>query len=145
MGTPNDLYRLLYTSECKIEGPADRRARAVHRITEQSRSNNRGQGLTGVLLYVQNSFIQVLEGPAEQLETTFERICCDFRHGSLRLVDLTPVKARLFADWDMALVEGATGEAICVTSEIEEISFLVGVNAREAMRQMRTLLDRVPA
>ncbi len=145
MTMTNNLYRLLYTSHCTIEGSADERARAVSQLADDAQSNNRARSLTGTLLYVQSSFIQVLEGSAEELETTFEKICCDFRHRSVMLIDLNPARERLFADWDMALLEGASGKRVSVSSELEEIQFLVGVNAREAMRQMRAVLNSVPA
>lgn len=46
-------------------------------------------------------FAQVLEGKREVLESTFERIQQDHRHGDVSLLVFEPVDARLFGEWSM--------------------------------------------
>lgn len=137
----SDLYRLLYTSRCTMEGSERERLSKVREIASASSANNVPAALTGSLLFIDGSFVQVLEGPAAELEAAFERICCDFRHDTVRLIDLVPVKERLFDKWDMAFLEGDTEQSIALRGDLQEIHFLVGVNAREAVKQMRSLLD----
>jgi hypothetical protein len=139
------LSRLLYVSRCAFgmqQGPA--RDAKVREIAAQAARRNAAVSLTGTLLYVNDSFVQVLEGPPKAVERTFEAICCDFRHEDVKLIDLVPVKERVFCDWNMAVL-GVDGETTLTTrDDLEEIRFLVGVNAREAVGQMRRLLASEP-
>jgi hypothetical protein len=135
------LNRLLYVSRCALrEQGAEREAR-VRQITADAAARNVATSLTGSLLYVNDSFVQVLEGPAEAVERTFEAICCDFRHVEVKLIDLVPVKARAFSDWNMAYLGANAETTLKMRDDLEEVRFLVGVNAREAVRQMRHLLE----
>ena len=70
-------------------------------ILQQSRQHNTQHGITGVLLYVNGSIIQVLEGKKEVVEALYQRIVQDQRHtGVTRIVD-QPITKRLFANWTM--------------------------------------------
>lgn len=70
-------------------------------ILEASRRNNPSCDVTGMLLFADGNFFQVLEGPAEAVQTTFARIGGDPRHnGIIRLLE-APIEARNFPDWTM--------------------------------------------
>lgn len=58
--------------------------------------------LTGLLLYKDGNIMQVLEGPAQNVETVFERIKQDPRHKGLIVLLKEPIPARNFPDWGMA-------------------------------------------
>lgn len=135
------LSRLLYTSQCTLDDSDPNRMAAVHEIAEAASAANIINGLTGSLIYVDNEFIQVLEGRADQIETIFERICCDFRHRDVRLIDLVPIKERLFSEWGMALLSDDKDTVVGTNGNLEEIRLMVGVNAREAIHQIRNTLD----
>ncbi len=70
-------------------------------ILEQSRRNNARYGITGVLLYVRGSIIQVLEGEKELLEALYGRIEQDQRHKNVSRVISKPITDRLFSQWSM--------------------------------------------
>ena len=92
------LYRLVYTS-ARASNCDDRN---IDLILEASRRNNRKLNITGVLLYTDTRFIQILEGPHEHILTLYEKILKDNRHvGSLRRF-CEPVATRHFSDWNMA-------------------------------------------
>ena len=141
------LIRLLYVSRCAlgVEGPA--RDAKVREIAAQSVRRNAAAQLSGSLVYIKDSFVQVLEGPAAAVERTFEAICCDFRHEDVKLIDLVPVKERVFPDWSMAFLGGDDQTSLAMRDDLEEVRFLVGINAREALSLMRRLLevDRIAA
>ena len=66
-----------------------------------SRKNNTMEGITGMLLYGNDHFIQLLEGNKEAVTRAFSRIEKDVRHHvEFRLAD-GPVSQRLFPDWSM--------------------------------------------
>jgi hypothetical protein len=70
-------------------------------ILTASRENNEAVGVTGMLLYCGQSFLQMLEGDADEVRTTYERIALDERHTNLRVLFDDAVPARLFPDWTM--------------------------------------------
>jgi hypothetical protein len=71
------------------------------RLLHQSRKNNGPREITGMLLYSDGNFLQVLEGPDAAVEQLLETITRDPRHkGMMELLrgDLTE---RQFPDWTM--------------------------------------------
>lgn len=134
------LTRLLYVSRCAM--PEDETTDAkVRAIAERSARRNVASQLTGSLLHIGNSFVQVLEGPSPSVERTFELICCDFRHEDVKLVDLVMTKERVFPKWNMAFLSTVSETAIPLRDDLEEIRFLVGINAREAVSLMRRVME----
>lgn len=138
------LFRLLYTSHQAIDprsetGPLP--DEEVKSIAELSAARNARADITGSLLIVEGQFIQILEGPYKSVEETFERICRDLRHHSIKLVDLVQVSERVFPEWSMAGIAGDAETRIGLNDEIAELRFLVGINASEAVLRMRALFD----
>ena len=70
-------------------------------LLEVSRRNNEKAGLSGMLLYAEGSFLQVLEGEPDALAARYERITVDDRHTSLRLLMDAVVEEPMFGDWSM--------------------------------------------
>ena len=139
------MHSLLYTSDVRLAGDEPAIAGQIDRLIANSARRNAEMGLSGVLIHVDGQFIQVLEGRIGVLETVFERICCDFRHANVRLVDLEPVDARLFADWGMACISADGCADLHLRDELAGIRYMVGVNAREAVGQIRSLLENARA
>jgi hypothetical protein len=70
-------------------------------ILTASRANNTCQHLTGMLLYGEGAFIQVLEGEADMLTQTYRAIEADSRHYNLIKMASGTIKKRNFAEWAM--------------------------------------------
>ncbi|WP_239804661.1 BLUF domain-containing protein [Croceicoccus hydrothermalis] len=134
------LYRLLYTSTA---APGDRPGETMVRdIVGASCARNRQTGVSGGLLFDGSKFVQVLEGPAASVESLFESICRDLRHVDVNLVDFSPIDTRMFGEWHMAFV-GPDHEIITgMESDRDEIAFLLGVDARKAVEQLRSLFEQ---
>ena len=66
-----------------------------------SQENNSRDGLTGMLLYGEGTFVQLLEGEVGALNETYERIKADQRHKNLSKLDEGVTELRLFPDWSM--------------------------------------------
>lgn len=98
------LIRVVYFSRNRIAGCDAEVARQIEDILAVSRANNARCGVTGALIYNDGVFGQVLEGPVEAVEETFERIQLDDRHGGVTLLDIAPIAARRFAVWSMGFV-----------------------------------------
>ena len=100
----SDLYRLVYASKNLLQGSDAEIAAAVSQILDASRRNNAGVAVTGALMFNAGAFAQVLEGPREGVENTFERIQCDPRHGDVTVLQCGLVESRTFTNWSMAFV-----------------------------------------
>jgi len=85
------------------------RSELLH-LLAQSRSNNLKNGVTGMLLYAEGSFFQVLEGEPGVVERLFETIRHDRRHRDVTLIIREPVAERTFGDWTMGYAEIEPGE-----------------------------------
>ena len=70
-------------------------------ILHQSRENNSQLGLTGMLLYYDGAFMQVLEGPEIAVRSLYERIRQDTRHHRITLLLEEYIPERNFPDWSM--------------------------------------------
>jgi len=70
-------------------------------LLEVSRRHNERDGLSGMLLYSSQSFLQVLEGEETVLRATYDRIQRDDRHQNLRLMMDADVATPMFPDWTM--------------------------------------------
>jgi len=70
-------------------------------ILESSVRHNREDEITGMLLYAGGNFLQVLEGPRDKVQQTYDRICLDPRHGNVMLLSEEEVPERHFANWSM--------------------------------------------
>ncbi len=70
-----------------------------------ARRNNSKIGVTGVLLYLDGSFLQVLEGHEENIETVFKRVEKDARHGNVMVLRRGEIEERSFAEWTMGFVD----------------------------------------
>lgn len=135
------LNRLLYASRSVSTAEGAARDAEINELATRSASRNAGAHLTGILLHVDDSFVQVLEGPMAAVERTFEAICCDFRHEDVKLIDLVPVKERVFPEWSMAALSAERETEVRLRDDLQEVRYMVGINAREAIREMRRLLD----
>lgn len=98
------LIRVAYISSNAIELDSDAMIDAINDILVVSQENNKKVGVTGALLFNQGFFGQILEGPTEAVEETFERIQNDDRHHSVTLLDAKPITELSFNNWSMGFV-----------------------------------------
>lgn len=105
------LTSLVYYSQNRILGSPELVFQEVRGILEVSRVNNARVGVTGALLFNSGCFAQVLEGPQNAVEETFERIQRDERHGEISLMSCGPITTRCFTNWSMAFVGASQFDA----------------------------------
>lgn len=92
-----DLEHLIYVSSAVGEPDA----RALEAILDSAVKHNRANAVTGMLLYKEGSFLQVLEGPADAIGETFGRVERDPRHHDVTVILREPIVARSFGEWQM--------------------------------------------
>ena len=76
----------------------------------EARARNLARGVSGILLYVEGSFFQVLEGEAAVVDPLFARIACDPRHSRVTMIMREPIARRAFDGWSMGFAELASAE-----------------------------------
>lgn len=91
------VHRLVYVS---MAAP-DLDESALDAILEVAREKNAERGITGFLLSLDGHFMQLLEGPTEAVQQTYQEICADSRHSNPVIVLQTQGKHRCFPDWRM--------------------------------------------
>ena len=70
-------------------------------ILKKSRENNAKLDVTGMLLYHEGNFMQVLEGEEDAVMALYHKIAQDPRHHMVMRIATRPIKARNFAEWEM--------------------------------------------
>ncbi|MGB3737169.1 MAG: BLUF domain-containing protein [Ilumatobacter sp.] len=91
------MRRIIYCSQATTDLSPDE----LVALLETSRRNNERDGLSGMLLYSSQSFLQTLEGASATVERTYDRIRADTRHDNLRLLLDDESAEPLFAEWTM--------------------------------------------
>jgi hypothetical protein len=113
--------RIVYVSRARGSDPHGDRAA----ILAVSRRNNGMDGITGILLAADGRYLQLIEGSAESVRATFDRIKLDPRHQDIVVIDEGEHLERLFGEWAMA---GLPNEA-----------------PADAVARLKRLLRNVPA
>ena len=67
-----------------------------------SRNNNPELGITGVLIVIGDVYVQLLEGPKENLWALMDFIREDSRHQGMEILAERMMETREFGDWAMA-------------------------------------------
>ena len=93
-----DLKRVIYVSEKTDSSDA-----SLAQIIDSSTKNNREIGVTGCLLSGSNSFLQLLEGPRQRIDSLYVTINADSRHKNVVMLTDEDIDERLFASWSMKL------------------------------------------
>ncbi len=64
-------------------------------------TNNAANNITGILLYAQQTFFQVLEGDEAVVNKVYEMIQKDKRHRDCTIIEIEKIKERAFPYWSM--------------------------------------------
>jgi hypothetical protein len=70
-------------------------------LLNHARAANARRGVTGMLVYSDGSFFQVIEGAQEVVEALLDRIALDPRHERLTRIIHEPIARRTFGEWTM--------------------------------------------
>jgi hypothetical protein len=94
------LIRLLYASRAAQPLSPE----AIEAILAQSRAHNPALGITGILCYGGDIFMQVLEGGRDAVNQLYKQIVCDERHRDVVMLHYEEIAERRFAGWTMGQV-----------------------------------------
>jgi Sensors of blue-light using FAD len=93
------LVRLLYCSRAVDPSPA-----AIESILSQSRQHNPITGITGILCYGGDIFLQAIEGGRMAVSELYGHIQKDPRHKDVALLHYEEITERRFGGWTMGQV-----------------------------------------
>lgn len=104
MLAPQPLYHIIYHS--LATGPDGLSPAALAGLLRQARAYNQAHRLTGLLLYAAptKEFVQVLEGPRDEVEAIYQKIAQDERHKHAFVLHEGTAASRMFPDWRMGFV-----------------------------------------
>ena len=141
---PHALYHLGYVSTEAFKFSEE----ALFALLSEARNANSDRDVTGLLLYREGSFYQVLEGSESAVMATFHDIEGDPRHKEVRILFNGETDAREFADWKMGFlnldgvdVEMLSGFSDFMTRDAQPQEFLENLSRGKRLALMfRTLL-----
>ena len=141
---PDALYHLGYVSTEAIKFSDE----ALVALLSEARTANTDRDVTGVLVYREGSFYQVLEGSESAVMATFQDIEGDPRHKEVRVLFNGETDAREFADWQMGFLnldgvdmDTLSGFSDFMTRDAEPQEFLENLSRGKRLALMfRTLL-----
>jgi hypothetical protein len=92
------IYRLAYVSTaCDCLKLDD-----INNILDSSKVNNQAENITGILIYCNKHFFQILEGDENAVKELYEKIAIDCRHDNVIKIQEGEVEKRNFGNWSMA-------------------------------------------
>jgi hypothetical protein len=99
-------YRLVYSSEASPGlAPAE-----LEGMLAESRIRNAKHGISGVLVFVDGAFLQVLEGEKADVLDLMGRIERDPRHHGVKVFYEQEVDERAFESWSMAYISPSAAD-----------------------------------
>ena len=101
------MIQMIYASAATVKfTDAD-----LKKLLAIARRNNTKLGISGMLVYQDGTFLQILEGKESTVDLLFKKIERDRRHGKVQLLLKAPIEKRSFGDWKMGFVN-ATGRVL---------------------------------
>jgi hypothetical protein len=99
-------FQLIYSSAATERMPKSK----LYKILLSSRSRNVSRDVTGLLVFVNGVFLQILEGERDVVSALMQTISSDSRHSNVKVLRETEVEQRTFASWRMAYVTPSAKE-----------------------------------
>jgi hypothetical protein len=94
------LHRLVYLSTAVGVLRADE----LDKVYLRAKANNMNAGITGLLLFYEGTFLQLLEGPAAGISALVQKLRRDKRHANLIILESGAAEDRIFPDSPMQYV-----------------------------------------
>ena len=113
-------------------------------LLEQIRKANEDIDVTGMLLYIEGSFFQVLEGEPAVIDALVRKIQSDARHSQFTLIIREPVLERDFGGWTMgfeAIGLSEAGELLGENDFFESASCVARLSPGRARKLLSAFRD----
>ena len=101
---------LVHCIYCSASTKKDFDAADLNALLEECRVKNAAANITGMLLFRDGAFFQVLEGDRSVVLALYEKIGKDKRHDRVTKIIVEPIEERAFANWTMGFSSATTKE-----------------------------------
>ncbi len=101
------MHHIMYISKATVIVQEEE----LKEMLTQWRRNNQRDDITGMLLYSGDHYVQLIEGPAENLKKLFSKISQDYHHTNIIKLADGKITHRLFPDWTMGF-QGVAEESL---------------------------------
>jgi Sensors of blue-light using FAD len=145
------MIRLTYVSTC-----AEKLTLAdVRSICDQASAYNVEHGISGMLFWSSEFFMQTLEGDRDHVSKCFLRIAQDKRHHTVVLIAVNTIHRRWFQEWGMGFTKLLATHRVALSSnelsansfnpyllesdELEEALMQLAASAKAVTPSQRTL------
>ncbi len=118
-------------------------AKDFNEILKQAQENNAANGITGMLTFNKDYFLQTIEGPRAQINRLLYGLIADQRHYDLQLLETREIKHREWAKWSMNYASPTEENAAVYLKYSTTVTFnpylLNADAANELMRELSLL------
>ena len=125
-----DLIELSYLSEAV----SDMSFLGLMRLLESARNFNQKNGITGILLYDNQQFGQIIEGERVNVMKAWKRIQDDERHHRIELLEIREITERSYPDWLLRFYGGET-----LTRDYPALADMVGGMDKHSLSLMNKM------
>jgi hypothetical protein len=130
MPKAKDLVELSYLSEAV----SDMSFLGLMRLLESARAYNQNNSITGILLYDNQQFGQIIEGERANVMKAWKRIQDDKRHHRIELLEIREIEERSFPEW---LLRFYGGESL--TRDYPALADMVGGMDKHSLALMNKM------
>jgi hypothetical protein len=96
-------YQIIYSSQAT----APMSLADLEEILADARTGNERRNVTGILVYVDGVFLQILEGEEETLRCLLRSIASDSRHTAMKVFHEAEIDGPTFKNWRMAYLSAS--------------------------------------
>ena len=91
------MYKIIYLSSATKPFSLTE----INDLLAKAREKNSRLGITGMLIYREGNFIQLIEGDEQAVKNLYSTIKDDSRHKDCLVLDEGTIEKRCFAEWSM--------------------------------------------
>lgn len=96
-------YAISYVSTCDLNSREE-----IEKLLEQTQISNLKKNISGILLFSEGNFFQVIEGEEDQIKSLFSAISSDERHHNLIKIFERPIQTDLYDGYECDFVSEET-------------------------------------
>jgi len=123
-------YQIMYSSQASKPMTMT----GLEAILADARAGNQARNVTGVLVYVDGVFFQIIEGDRDIVRELMANIASDSRHRSVKVFYEAEVDVQAFESWSMAYLSPTA----------EQMSTWLGLPGTTTLEGLLALVNRDP-
>lgn len=122
--------QLIYSSVASEKMPKSK----LYKILMVARSRNESLDVTGLLMFINGVFLQILEGERDVVCALMKKISSDPRHSNVKVLREADIEQRTFSSWRMAYV----------TPSVKELATWAGLKSTTTLETTLEMLHSDP-